>query len=148
MPTCARCHKPLSDEDSIQRGFGPECWGQVQADRESRQEHLGGELGPFGDEVILSLTAQGDALTNIVHRKIIHSPTGFGWGYAGSGPADLALNILLYFVNEHQAVHLYQEFKRAFLVGIPEAGGRIPRVKIQEWVDQFLGALPLEERLA
>lgn len=27
-------------------------------------------------------------------RIVYHSPTGFEWGYAGSGPADLALNIL------------------------------------------------------
>ena len=28
-------------------------------------------------------------------RHIVkHSPTGFGWGYGGSGPADLALSLL------------------------------------------------------
>ena len=27
-------------------------------------------------------------------RVVYHSPTGFEWGYGGSGPSDLALNIL------------------------------------------------------
>jgi len=40
-----------------------------------------------------------------------HSPSGFSWGYGGSGPAQLALAILLKFVDSETAVSLYQEFK-------------------------------------
>lgn len=41
-----------------------------------------------------------------------HSPTGFAWGYGGSGPAQLALAILLYAgVPKERAVGLYQQFK-------------------------------------
>lgn len=29
-----------------------------------------------------------------LHHLVVHSPTGFEWGYHGSGPADLALSIL------------------------------------------------------
>ena len=29
-----------------------------------------------------------------LRHVVLHSPTGFGWGYGGSGPADLALSIL------------------------------------------------------
>ena len=29
-----------------------------------------------------------------LRHVIFHSPTGFSWGYGGSGPADLALSIL------------------------------------------------------
>ena len=144
MSTCGRCNKPLTDAVSVARGFGPECWEQVLVDRQAREEHLGGELGPFVDEVILQRGADGSAQTNIVHRKIWHSPTGFEWGYAGSGPADLALNILLYLVGENAAVSLHQHFKWEFLANLPREGGRIPRSVIQAWVDQRLGALPLE----
>ena len=35
-----------------------------------------------------------DVLTNVPHLVVHHSPTGYEWGYGGSGPADLALNIL------------------------------------------------------
>lgn len=41
-----------------------------------------------------------------------HSPSGFSWGYGGSGPAQLALAILADFLNDDQrALALYQHFK-------------------------------------
>lgn len=40
-----------------------------------------------------------------------HSPDGFAWGYGGSGPAQLALAILLEFTDEFNACYLYQSFK-------------------------------------
>ena len=43
-----------------------------------------------------------------------HSPTGFEWGYMGSGPSQLSLAILLdYFGydNAEMALDLYQDFK-------------------------------------
>lgn len=44
-----------------------------------------------------------------------HSPTGFGWGYNGSGPAQLALAILLLLCPQDQAIMLYQRFKKDFI---------------------------------
>jgi hypothetical protein len=41
-----------------------------------------------------------------------HSPTGFEWGYAGSGPAQLALAILVDATgNDRIALRLHQRFK-------------------------------------
>jgi hypothetical protein len=41
-----------------------------------------------------------------------HSPTGFEWGYAGSGPAQLALAILADALNDDErALRLHQKFK-------------------------------------
>lgn len=41
-----------------------------------------------------------------------HSPTGFEWGYGGSGPAQLALAILADALGDDQrALRLYQHFK-------------------------------------
>jgi hypothetical protein len=41
-----------------------------------------------------------------------HSPSGFSWGYAGSGPAQLALALLLdYTDNEDVALEEYMAFK-------------------------------------
>lgn len=42
-----------------------------------------------------------------------HSPTGFEWGYGGSGPAQLALAILLDYCNPDEAVQRHQAFKWA-----------------------------------
>lgn len=40
-----------------------------------------------------------------------HSPTGFAWGYLGSGPAQLALAIMLELYPERIALEKYQQFK-------------------------------------
>lgn len=45
-----------------------------------------------------------------------HSPSGFNWGYGGSGPAQSALAICLHiFQNQYVAEALYQFFKDAFV---------------------------------
>jgi hypothetical protein len=47
-----------------------------------------------------------------------HSPAGFNWGHEGSGPAQLALAILLEETTVQEAQHLYQWFKRAAIARI------------------------------
>ena len=48
-----------------------------------------------------------------------HSPTGFEWGYGGSGPAQLALALLAdYFADDQEALELYQRFKFAVIAGL------------------------------
>lgn len=51
-----------------------------------------------------------------------HSPTGFSWGYAGSGPAQLALAILADLWPDHipWVKHHYQEFKRKVIAHFPQ----------------------------
>jgi hypothetical protein len=45
-----------------------------------------------------------------------HSPTGFNWGYGGSGPAQTALAICLeIFPDQWMAEALYQSFKFSFV---------------------------------
>lgn len=48
-----------------------------------------------------------------------HSPDGFAWGYEGSGPAQLALAILLVALPRGRAQELYQQFKREFIAPQP-----------------------------
>lgn len=44
-----------------------------------------------------------------------HSPSGFAFGYAGSGPSQLALAILLEVTTEEKALALYRDFKFDFV---------------------------------
>jgi len=49
-----------------------------------------------------------------------HSPTGFEWGYCGSGPAQLALAILAeHLADDQQALNLHQRFKWAVVARLP-----------------------------
>lgn len=46
-----------------------------------------------------------------------HSPDGFNWGYAGSGPAQLALAVMLKLTGKSDG---YQDFKFKVIAGIPK----------------------------
>jgi len=49
-----------------------------------------------------------------------HSPTGFEWGFGGSGPAQLALAILVdHLGNVEEARSLYQRFKWRVIAVLP-----------------------------
>lgn len=73
-----------------------------------------------------------------------HSPSGFEWGYGGSGPSDTALAILLDFFSEDKnefnsrAQRLYQIFKWAFLADAPKSGFRITGEEIQAWYEEVI----------
>jgi len=63
-----------------------------------------------------------------------HSPDGFAWGYAGSGPAQLALAILLEAgLSDEEAVRLHQQFKAAWIQSLPRAGFTID-IDVLAWV--------------
>ncbi len=54
-----------------------------------------------------------------------HSPTGFEFGYGGSGPAQLALAILADCRGDELAVTYRQAFKREVVARISGPGGRL-----------------------
>ena len=71
---------------------------------------------------------------NVPHRMVLHSPTGMEWGYGGSGPADLALNILLEFTNRKFALSHYQSFKWDFVAKMDRDEATIRASDIREWI--------------
>ncbi len=93
------------------------------------------------------------AYTNVPHLTCWHSPSGFEWGYGGSGPADLALNILEATLQHtgHNgprektprgstcftlARMLHQPFKWDVIAQLPqEEGGRIPFGDVVAWLE-------------
>lgn len=64
-----------------------------------------------------------------------HSPDGFEWGYEGSGPAQLALAILLDATDDREiAEDNYQDFKRQFVANFGDEW-EIDEDEIREWLD-------------
>lgn len=59
------------------------------------------------------------------HFGAKHSPTGFEWGYGGSGPAETARAIVSDFLGREAQPDEYQPFKWAHIAGLPEAGGEL-----------------------
>ena len=76
-----------------------------------------------------------------------HSPTGFEWGYNGSGAAQLALAITSDAVGDEWARHRghYQAFKFARVGTLPPMGWVITRDEVLDWFEQEAKPLPAEE---
>jgi hypothetical protein len=53
-----------------------------------------GYQSPVAGSIITIETPAGET-AGLVRHVVKHSPTGMGWGYAGSGPADCARSLLI-----------------------------------------------------
>lgn len=133
--TCVRCNRGLKDKKSIAIGIGRKCLAKQKAEGNKAPDLVPClPFDPKVKDVVLSRTETGPK-ANIPHTIVRHSPDGFDWGYEGSGPADLALNILYYFTRDKVFSEEYhQEFKRDFISRIPEAGGVLPGPGIEAWI--------------
>lgn len=68
-------------------------------------------------------------------QKVVnHSPTGFNWGYAGSGPSQLALAILLE-LRPDIAKQLYQKFKEQYITKLSQDKDFKFTIDIDQWVE-------------
>ena len=127
--TCARCGRRLKSPKARELGYGMVCWRKIQGEiaREQRNaddsiiitptitDGYAGARGPDGSvKVVRIRNGVQEPLRHLVH----HSPTGFEWGYGGSGPADLARSIIgdvLGSTDPDPAI--YQPFKWQFVAG-------------------------------
>lgn len=78
----------------------------------------------------------GGALVDIPQRYVYHSPDGFEWGYGGSGPSDLALNILALFVPAPEAWRLHHDYTWDVIAKLPREGGVITAQSVRRWIDK------------
>jgi len=75
-----------------------------------------------------------------------HSPTGFEWGYGGSGPAQLALAILAdHCGNDEQALNFYQRFKWAVIAELPYRAWTLTSQEIDQVLQTLREREPLLE---
>lgn len=67
-----------------------------------------------------------------------HSPDGFAWGYEGSGPAQLALALLLNegYCEAH-AGEMYQRFKSEVIATLPDEW-QLTSFQIATWVSSYI----------
>lgn len=139
--SCNRCHRRLSEPESVMRGYGPVCWGRTMCGSEDGVLQTGTNIvlvaddPRFPEDVFFQTLLDGNIETNVRQQQAGHSPTGYGWGYGGSGPADLALNILLRFVSPQDAWIYHQDFKWQFIATAPEQGTIIKGETIRRWID-------------
>ena len=80
------------------------------------------------------LMIDGKEISPVRSQKVFnHSPDGFNSGYSGSGPAQLALGILLEAMPQAKAQRLYQRFKWDY---------------VANWKEDFHGEIDIEAWVA
>jgi hypothetical protein len=91
----------------------------------------------YQDSGPLVVTKDGQVLSPEPSQKLWnHSPDGFQWGYGGSGPAQLALALLLDATGDPGlSVRLHQDFKRDFVAGWGEKW-EITTKQVKSWVEK------------
>lgn len=87
----------------------------------------------------------GDAIVTINHHRPLpprldlanHSPTGFQWGYGGSGPAQLALAMLAYLYDDDTAQRYHQAFKWDVIIRLPmNEPFTLDTQSVRDWMEQ------------
>ena len=64
-----------------------------------------------------------------------HSPDGFSWGYGGSGPAQLALAILLEVgLRPEDAEKLHQRFKWDVIAPLKQDSFTLTTTDVRDWI--------------
>ena len=89
-----------------------------------------------GDRVTSKVMLNGKLLNPVASQQVYnHSPDGFNWGYCGSGPAQLALAILLETLAiPAWAVKYHQEFKSSVISKLPMDKDFYLRLDLDEWL--------------
>jgi len=167
MSRCRICNRWLKDPKWAAIGIGPICASKqaIAEASDSEQPVLldAGALEEVG--LVCERRSDGKLATNIPQRFKWHSPTGFECGYGGSGPADLALNVLAALVPlgsdgadgwqiwDGQSVSataglLHQDFKFDFVARLPREGGTVPITAIRAWLDGKRREPGFQERLS
>jgi hypothetical protein len=103
----------------------------------------------YGGHTVERLTEVGwEALPLEPSLKVNnHSPTGFSWGYLGSGPSQLALAILLDATQAGtrgaiEVTGVYQQFKTEVVAGWPIDGTwEISADEVFDWLAQCGGPI-------
>ena len=109
---------------------------------------------PLAQNGLIMARDDAGVVTNVPHTVTHHSPTGYEFGYGGSGPSDLALNALEAILRDigytgervqcyagtcyRIAWDLHMVFKWKFIAPIPRAGDIVPYAQLLAWVQQYL----------
>ena len=89
-----------------------------------------------GDWETKEVSIDGKLLSPARSLKVCnHSPDGFCWGYGGSGPAQLALALLLIIITEEEARKYYQYFKFDIIAGLSQGDFELNASKIYDWLE-------------
>lgn len=128
VATCRVCNRLLTNPKSIAAGIGPVCAGGQAAQTRAAacdgdRERLGDRpydrvvTSPFLGETIAFGRDHTGVWSNVPHHVFTgKSPDGYEFGYSGSGPAELGINIA-------QSILIMIEYSGNYSPGRQEYGG-------------------------
>jgi Family of unknown function (DUF6166) len=77
-----------------------------------------------------------------------HSPTGFEWGYCGSGPAQLALALVADACGDAYAIpEIYQMFKQIVVSGLAKEGWSLTHDQVANQVSAIMHTFDIHPAL-
>ena len=144
---CARCGRALKNPKARELGYGLICWRKIQGERAREQRNADdsivitptitdGYAGARGENGEIKVVRIRNGRQEPLRHLVLHSPSGFEWGYSGSGPTDLARSIIADVTgddNPHPGI--YQEFKRQFVTRWKDRW-EVSLEKIQSWLKE------------
>lgn len=86
------------------------------------------------EEILCWRDKDGVPRCNLEQSSIQFSPNGMNWSSEGTGPAIFAKNVLALYVDHTKSDKYYKEFMHDLVLPLPEAGGKILRQEIVEWL--------------
>jgi hypothetical protein len=105
----------------------------VKTYRGHRDEHACAVVTVTEAEGAVQWTGELDPGPSLLVRAL--SPTGFEWGYCGSGPAQLALAVLLDATGSADwAERHYQAFKWDVVAGWPQDAWQFTTAEVLAWL--------------
>jgi hypothetical protein len=85
---------------------------------------------------VVRVDERGERPLDPRHDLRNHSPTGFAWGYFGSGPAQLALAILADVTGDDaMALRYYQQFKFDKIAMLARGAWEIDAAEVRQWLE-------------
>jgi len=87
---------------------------------------------------LIEVFEAGAAIGRPLSHRVRHSPTGFEWGYEGSGPADTARSILAEHLGVAPHPSVYQAFKRLIVSVMPHASWELTDAVIDHYLARIL----------
>jgi hypothetical protein len=86
--------------------------------------------------------------TTRLHHYVNHSPTGFSWGYSGSGPTDLATSMLADRLGYPPATAIAVRFRDSVIAGLNQDDFVLKFSEVDEWIDANRGLFSKYPRAA
>ena len=102
------------------------------------------DTGYWADGKVWVIEGQSKRLLDKRLDIVNHSPTGFAWGYEGSGPAQLSFALLAELIGPSQTKAdpaLYHQLKHDMISRLDkDKGWRITEKEIRDWLFAALAA--------